>query len=191
MKCGEPKPGGTYETCDRDLKHAGNHAYLNQRWPRPVGNEPDWEIQEMLDEALSRRRIYAEGPSFPIIVTETVTRVLWVEAEDEDHALAYYGDDPTEVPLRDTEVLDGYLEFERPDTYQRKSAFESAQHGRKIGPLLPCPDCGRESFGRSWFHDPYRKCHGPIQWRKGGHGKPIREYQQTPAHNSAREAVAR
>ena len=163
MKCGEPKPGGIYETCDRELKHSGDHAYLNQRWPRPVGNEPDPDIQEMLDAALSRRRTYSEGPSFPIIVTETVTRVLWVEAVDEDHALAYWADDYTDVPLKDSEVLDGYLEFERPDEYQRQEAFRS-EFGHEYGPRIACPGCGKLSFRREWIHDPYRKCHGPIEW---------------------------
>jgi hypothetical protein len=110
-----------------------------------------------------------------------------VDAENEDQALAYWGEGGDFPSLDNTEVLDGCLEFDRPDKYQRKEALASANHGRKIGPLVRCPDCGRESFRQSWLHDPYRKCHGPIQWRMGGHGKPLREYQQTPLHDVARK----
>jgi len=188
MKCGEPKPGSNYQTCDRDLLHRGDHAYLGERWARPVPAEPDADIHELLETALSRSKTWTEGPSFPVIVTETVTLVLWVEAEDEDQALAYYADDYADVPLRDAEVLDGCLEFERPDKYQREAAFRSARSGNKVGPLVACPDCGATSFRREWFHSPYRKCHGPIQWRQGGHGRPMREFVAAPV-GGIRQAV--
>lgn len=51
MNCGEPKPGGIYETCDKDLRHSDDHAYLNQRWPRPVPAEPNWNVNELLQAA--------------------------------------------------------------------------------------------------------------------------------------------
>jgi hypothetical protein len=182
MKCGEPMPGSSYQTCDRDLKHSGDHAYLNQRWPRPVLAGPDWEVQEFLEDTIPATAYGIEERSYPIVVTETVTRIIWVDAESEDKALAYWGEDPSEAPssLKDAEVLDGYLEYERPDKYQRREAFRAHRFEQKIGPLIQCPDCGKDSFRRAWFHDPYRKCHGPIQWEIGGHGKPMRDYQQNP-----------
>lgn len=188
MKCGEPKSGSSYETCDRDLKHGGDHSYLGRSWPRLEPAEPDWDVNELLDNQTPRDAWGVMERSFPIIVTETITRVIWVEAETEDQALAYWGDDPTDLPSGG-EVLDGSLKFERPDRWQRQAAFIANRFESKIGPLVLCPDCSKEAFRREWFHDPYRKCHGPIQWRLGGHGKPMREFQATPAFDGARQAV--
>ncbi|MFE6426780.1 hypothetical protein ACFVOB_15080 [Streptomyces rochei] len=191
MKCGEPMPGGSYQTCDQELKHSGDHSYLRDRWPRLQPAERDWAVQELLEDATPATAWGVDERSFPIIVTETITRVLWVDAESEDKALAYWADDYCDIPLRDAQVIDGALDFERPDVYQRREAFESAatRQERKIGPLVPCPDCGREDFRREWLHDPYRKCHGPIRWRINGLGGPMREWQKTPV-GGAREAVS-
>ena len=187
MKCGEPKPGSTYQTCDKDLFHGGDHAYLGQRWPRVQPAAPDYDVWELLDNTAPRDAYGLQERSFPIIVTETITRVIWVEAETEDQALAYWGDDPTDLPSGG-EVLDGSLEFERPDRWQRQAAFTPNRIEGRVGPLVACPECGAEAFRRAWFHDPYRKCHGPIVWRMGGHGRPIREFDATPV-GGAREAV--
>ena len=191
MKCGETLPGASnwYKACTLDLGHRGQHDYCGQRWSRPELAEPDWDVEQLLEDTAPRDAYGLAERSYPVIVTETVTRVLWVEAENEDQALKYWGDDPTDLDLRDTEVLDGSLEFERADKYQRDSAFQSARHGNKVGPQIACPDCARTAFRRAWFHDPYRKCHGPITWKRGGRGRPIREYQQTPV-GGAQQAVA-
>jgi hypothetical protein len=177
MKCGEPKPGATFRDCDEELKHQGDHGYLGERWPRLKPAEPDWDVVELLEDTRPANAWGVAERSFPIIVTETVTRVLWVDAVDEDHAIGYYGDDWSDVPLRESEVLESFLEFERPDKYQREAAFESARAGRKAGPLVPCPDCGVEAFRQEWFHDPYRKCHGPIEWRFVRSGRAFREHK--------------
>lgn len=183
MKCGEPKPGSTYKTCDEDLKHRGDHAYLGERWPRLKPADPDWDVNELLDNQTPREAWGVMERSFPIIVTETITRVIWVEAEDEDHALAYWGDDPTELPSGG-EVLDGSLEFERPDRWQRQAAFTPNRSESKAGPLIACPDCGAEAFRREWFHNPLRRCHGPIEWRETSNANPKwrwrREFHATP-----------
>lgn len=165
MKCGEPKPGATFKDCDQELKHRGDHAYLGERWPRLQLAEPDYDVQELLDNQTPRNAWGVMERSFPIVVTETVVRVIWVEAETEDQALAYWGDDPTEMPS-DGEVLDGSFEFERPDQWQRQAAFQANRFESKIGPLVPCPGCGVEAFRREWIHNPFRKCHGPIEWRE-------------------------
>jgi hypothetical protein len=131
--------------------------------------------------------------SFPIIVTETVTRVLWVDAETEDQALAYWGDGGDYPSLDNAEVLDGCLEFERPDKYQRQSAFRANGFESKIGPLVPCPGCGAEAFRREWLHNPMRKCHGPIEWRETPNSNPKwrwrREYKSTPVYDATRQAA--
>lgn len=188
MKCGEPMPGGSYQTCDRELKHNGDHGYLRDRWPRPVPAEPDYDVQELLDTTAPRDAWDLTDRSFPIVVTETVTRLLWVDAETEDQALAYWADDYSEIPLKESEVLDAYLEFERPDKYQTQEAFRSqAMSNRgvaKVGPFQKCPGCSATAFGQEWLHDPYRKCHGPIVWRTSL-GRPTREWRRSRAFATA------
>ncbi|MEU0783446.1 hypothetical protein ABZ341_17970 [Streptomyces sp. NPDC006173] len=193
MKCGEPKPGGIYEDCDKELRHGGDHSYLGRRWPRVKPTEGDWDINELLDNQTPRDSWGVMERSFPIVVTETVTRVIWVEAETEDQALAYWGDDPTELP-RDGEALDFSFEFERPDKWQRQVAFTPNRIESKIGPLIKCPGCDAEAFRREWVHNPLRKCHGPIEWRETSSAKPQwrwrREHKSTPVHGIALKAVA-
>ena len=194
MKCGEPNPGKTYADCDLELKHWGDHSYLGQRWPRIQPAEPDWEVQELLDNQTPRDAWGVMERSFPIVVTETAVRVIWVTAETEDQALAYWGDDPTDLSLDGAEVLDGSLEFERPDKWQRQAAFQANRAVSKIGPLVACPDCGVEAFRREWMHNPMRKCHGPIEWRESQNTNPRwrwrREYRSAPVYDDALEAVA-
>lgn len=191
MKCGEPKPGATFKDCDQELKHRGDHSYLGERWPRVQPTEPDWDVQELLDDTRPRDTWGVLERSFPIVVTETVTRIVWVTAESEDDALAYWGDDPTDLSMDGAEVLDGDLEFSRPDRWQRQAAFRANRFESKVGPLVPCPDCGAQAFRREWFHDPYRKCHGPIEWRQGGRGRAYREHHRTPVFDGVRaEATA-
>jgi hypothetical protein len=193
MKCGEPKPGSSYATCDSDLKHRGDHTYLNDRWPRVQPAEPDWDVQSLLEDAIPATAYGINERSFPIIVTETITRVIWVDAETEDQALAYWGEDPSELPSGG-EVLDGSFEFERPDKWQRQEAFKANRFESKIGPLVPCPGCGAEAFRREWIHNPMRKCHGPIEWRETPSQNPRfqwrREFKSTPAYDAARKQVA-
>lgn len=195
MKCGEPKPDQTYAGCDLDLKHRGDHSYLGRRWPRTEPAEPDWDVQELLEDQMPRNAWGVMERSFPIIVTETVTRVLWVDAETEDQALAYWGDGGDFPSLDGTEVLDGCLDFERPDEWQRQAAFDARHHGSKVGPLIACPGCDAQSFRREWMHNPMRKCHGPIEWRETPSQKPEyrwrREYKTTPVFDGEqRKAVA-
>jgi hypothetical protein len=193
MKCGEPKPDSSYETCDRDLKHVGDHSYLGRRWPRLKPADGDWDVNELLDNQTPRNAWGVMERSFPIVVTETITRLIWVEAETEDQALAYGGDDPTELPSGG-EVLDGSLEFERPDRWQRQAAFTPNRIESKIGPLVACPDCGAEALRREWLHNPMRKCHGPIEWRETSNPNPRwrwrREYQSTPVGGTLQAVTA-
>ena len=181
MKCNEPKPGDSWRECDQDLKHPGNHRYLNESWPRPVPNEPNPDIAELLDSTRPARTWGLEERSYPVIVVETTVRVLWVDAESEDDAVAYWADDYTDVPLKNADVLDADLEFRRLDDVERHVVSRSNRAEPKTGPLIACPDCGREDFRREWFHNPYRKCHGPIVWRLlPGARRHFRTHEQTP-----------
>lgn len=189
MKCGEPKPGDSWRSCEKNLKHPGGHKYLNDTWPRPVPNDADPDVESLLDETRPANAWGLDERSFPIVVTETVTRIIWVDAENEDDALAYYADDYSDIDLKGTEVLDGYLEFERPDADQLQEAFRLNSGEPRVGPQIACPDCRQMSFRQVWFHDPYRKCHGPIVWKTSGLRRPMREHQQNPAFDAARQAV--
>lgn len=193
MKCNEPKPGDSWRACDKDLEHSGPHRYLNESWPRLVPAGLDGDVLSLLDDTLPRNAYDVDDRSFPIVVTETITRLLWVDAENEDKALGYWADDWSEIPLKDAEVLEGYLEFERPDKYQRQEAVRaqaSSNRGiSKAGPLQKCPGCEATAFDREWVHDPYRKCHGPITWHLSL-GRPRREWRRGPAFDAARKAVS-
>ena len=35
MKCNEPYPQGSYEECQLDLGHRGDHEYFGKKWARP------------------------------------------------------------------------------------------------------------------------------------------------------------
>ncbi|MBB5108387.1 hypothetical protein [Streptomyces spectabilis] len=150
--------------------------------------EPDPQVQELLDDSTPVNAWGINERSYPIIVTETITRVLFVQAENEDDALAYWVDDWTDIPLKEATVIEGYLEFERPDEFQRQEAF-GANGGRPpVGPQIACPDCGGLAYRRSWFHDPYRKCHGPITWRTWL-GRVRRDHRQTSAFTASGTSV--
>ncbi|MFF2651501.1 hypothetical protein [Streptomyces sp. NPDC058045] len=182
MKCLEPYPDGTYQECQLDLGHAGDHVYLDIRWPRPVPAEPDPAVEALIVQAAAGTYGLDER-AYPVVVEETVLRVIWVTAGDEDAAITYYGDDYTDVPLQNAHVLDGTLEFRRPDLFERQYAVNAEGHGRRSGPETACPDCGHTAFHRAWFHDPYRKCHGPIVWRPTLNGRrAYREHHATPVH---------
>ncbi|MFD9567713.1 hypothetical protein [Streptomyces sp. NPDC059994] len=194
MKCADPKPDGTYEECDRDLGHSGDHAYLNRRWPRLTPAEPDWDVQELLDAALPRDAWGVQERSYPVVVIETVAKVIWVDAENQDRALGYYEDDWSDVPLSGADTISADLEFRRPDRFELKEALEARRSGVKVGPLVACPDCGVTAFCREWFHKPLRRCHGPIEWRENSRAtspswRYRREFRTTPVYDAARQAV--
>ncbi|SOD80021.1 hypothetical protein SAMN06272781_6828 [Streptomyces sp. 1222.2] len=181
MKCSEPKPGDSWRECDKNLKHPGSHRYLNESWPRRTPNAPDLDVKSLLEETLPARVWGVDERRYPIVIVETVTRVLWVDAKNEDDALAYWADDWSEIPLKEAHVLGADLEFRRLEDYERDEALR-VEMGHEFGPKVQCPGCGRLSFRRAWFHDPYRKCHGPIVWKLlPGARRHIRDYQQTPA----------
>ncbi|MFB7647199.1 hypothetical protein ACFC0S_17105 [Streptomyces sp. NPDC056084] len=151
-------------------------------------------MNELLDSTVPRNCWDYTERSFPIVVTETITKVIWVDAEDEDQALGRYADDWSDIPLRDAETLVSDLELRRPENWERKDVFASRGYGNKIGPQIACPDCGRLAFRREWSHDPMRKCHGPIEWRETKSTAPEwrwrREFKAAPVFDATRQAVA-
>ena len=189
MKCSDPYPEGSYEECQLDLGHAGQHEYVGTTWARLQPKALDPDVASLLEETKPPRTWGVDERKYPVVVTETITRVIWVAAESEDEALGYWEDDYADLDLKDADVIDGSLEFERPDEFQRQEAAEHRHHRQKIGPQIACPGCGELAFRREWFHDPYRKCHGPIEWREYFRG-PRREFKATPVFDATGQAVA-
>ena len=56
MKCDEPYPQGSYEECQRDLGHRGDHEYFGKKWARPEPAEPDPDVEAILDRAIRETR---------------------------------------------------------------------------------------------------------------------------------------
>lgn len=178
MNCAEPHPDRTYAGCDKELKHRGDHGYFGEYWPRVKPFRGDWDINELLDDATPRDMYDVMERSFPVVVTETTVRVIWVEAESEDDALGRH-EDGWDDDIRDAQVLDSSLEFSRPDRFQRSDAmiYAANRSDSRIGPLLACPDCGHQGFRRHRIlHNPWRKCHGQFTFRTGYNGRLIREF---------------
>lgn len=189
MKCASPYPEGSYQECQRDLGHSGLHEYLGTTWPRLEPAELDPAIADLLAETMPPRTWGVDERSYPVVVVESRTHIVWVDAESEDEALAYWADDYADLRLDHSTVIDGDLDFQRPDQWQRQDALKATRLENRFGPLVKCPGCDAEAFRREWMHNPLRKCHGPIEWRKAYNGRAYREYRSTPVH-TAREQVA-
>lgn len=189
MKCEEPLfEGGqkySYYNCVLDLRHSEAHEDVRGRkYPRTIPLGLDEDLNDLITEGhnVSHDLYNLDDREYPVIV-ETVTRyVLWVSAPSEDDALAYY-DDPYDLSLQNEVAIGGSIETQRIDHHDRHDALTSRHHGEKVGPKVACPDCGKLAFRRAWFHDPYRRCHGPIAWRRSAVGRPMREFQATPVHS--------
>lgn len=165
MKCEERYPEQyAYEECQRDLGHSGNHDYFGKTWARPEPAEPDEDIEVLLDRADRETRAWGtEDRSYPVVIERTVTYVYWVDAASEDDALKNVASDTWEIDLSKEPGIDCADEVRRLDQFERRDAFHS-EMGYEFGPRLQCPGCHRQSFRREWFHNPMRKCHGPIEW---------------------------
>ncbi|MFD7428438.1 hypothetical protein ACFV6Z_15520 [Streptomyces sp. NPDC059818] len=186
MKCDEPLslPGEDYSCrdCQLELGHAGDHDYLGQKFPRPAATEglaP--EIADLITKAAGHRSWDLDERQWPIVVEVTNVYVIKAPGETEDEALKYWADSGDYPDLDGESTIDGGFEIRRADIYQR-----NALTGAPFGPHIACPDCGKQAMSREWFHDPYRKCHGPIEWRENSHSRTpryrySREHKATPA----------
>jgi hypothetical protein len=189
MKCASPYPDGSYQECQLDLGHSGQHTYPGLKWPRLEPAELDPAIADLLDETMPPRTWGVDERSYPVVVVATTVYIKWVDAESEDKALAYWADDPTDLGLDNADSIDCSLEIQRPDQWQRQDALRATRLENKVGPLVKCPGCDAQALRREWMHNPLRKCHGPIEWRQIGNGRAYREYRSTPVHY-ARQAVS-
>jgi hypothetical protein len=166
MKCAEPYPQGSYEECQLDLGHRGDHAYFDTKWARPEPAEPNPAVEAILDRAIRETRTWGEDERrYPVVIERTQVYVVWVDADCEDNALKDAADEPWEIDTSKEMAIDGSDHVRRLDDFERTEAWRS-ETGYEYGPRIQCPGCGRFSFRREWFHDPMRKCHGPIVWRE-------------------------
>lgn len=190
MKCGELNPESTYVECDRELLHDGAHARNGRKWPRTSPAELPEDIADLLEKTRPGHVWDVDERKFPVLVEVTTTYVVWVDAESEDEALDQLDGAEGDLDLSRETAIEGDLEVQRlGNTFLRAEVFRSRHaHRSKVGPRIACPDCGRLAFRREWFHNPYRKCHGPIVWFESSLGRPLREHQATPVHTA--EAVS-
>ncbi|MFJ2375012.1 hypothetical protein ACIOZL_19715 [Streptomyces sp. NPDC087769] len=184
MKCEEQlyNDGETYSSrdCQLQLGHAGHHEYFGQKFPRPVPAEPDADVADLIERAARKQGAWGlDEMQWPIVVEVTSVYVIKAPGATEDEALEYWagGDYPD---LDGEQAIDGGFEIRRVDRWQRGSLT-----GAPIGPEIACPGCGKLAMSREWFHDPYRRCHGPIEWRENAHARTLqwryrREFKATP-----------
>lgn len=187
MKCAETNPEETYQECQRDLGHAGSHEYFSTRWARPVPAILDDDIEDMIlagARSLGRSREWdLNERDYYVAFEVTNVYLVKVSAESEDEAIGQF-DDGEWPDFSREQAIDGNVDVRRPTEFERQDVDPET-----LGPQIACPECGKLSMSPRWFHDPYRKCHGPIQWRPGYNGRAYREYVQTPVH-AAPKAVA-
>ncbi|WP_330173058.1 hypothetical protein OG875_05265 [Streptomyces sp. NBC_01498] len=192
MTCDEPlyRDGEEFSSRDCQLKlgHSGDHDYLGEKFPRPELTEPDPDITNLIAAAAHKRGIWGlDEVQWPIVVEVTTVYVVRAPGATEDEALANYGD---EYPDLDGEhAIDGSFEVRRLESWQRRDNLGTSP----FGPMVQCPGCGKLAMSREWFHNPLRKCHGPIRWRETRapslRCRYSREYTATPVYN-ARQTVA-
>lgn len=166
MKCEESYPQGSYEECQLDLGHRGDHEYFDKKWPRLVPAEPNEDITDLLDRADRETRAWGtDERSYPVVIERTLTYVVWVDADCEDNALQDAAYEPWEIDTDKETPIDGSDLVRRLTGFERTETFRS-EIGYEYGPRIECPGCGRSSFRRMWYHNPLRKCHGPIVWEE-------------------------
>ncbi|MES9587785.1 hypothetical protein ABWK57_02625 [Streptomyces sp. NPDC094045] len=187
MNCDEPLylPGETYSSRDCRLKlgHSGDHDYFGQTFSRPVPAEPDPAIADLIEQAARQRGAWdLDEMQWPIVVEVTSVYVIKAPGATEDDALKYWADGGDYPNLDGEQAIDGSLEIRRLDRWQRSDVIGSSS----FGPQIQCPGCGELAMRREWFHNPLRKCHGPIEWRENAHARSLqwrysREFKATPA----------
>lgn len=195
MKCEEPLYTDgediSYRDCQLKLGHPGAHEYFGEKFPRPVpADEMDPRVTALIEEAARKRGAWGlDERKWPIVVEVTNVYIINAPGESEDEALKYWGNG--DYPDLDGEqAIDGSFDVRRADRYE----LSANQPCSPFGPLIACPDCGRQEMQREWLHNPLRRCHGPIEWRETQSQKPQyrwrREYSRGPVYDAARQAVA-
>ncbi|MCX5103444.1 hypothetical protein [Streptomyces sp. NBC_00439] len=174
MNCNVPlyMPGEDHSSRDCQLKlgHSGDHDYFGQKFPRPEPAPPDPAIAELIERAASKLGVWdLDEKQWPIVVEVTSVYVIKAPGATEDEALKFWdnGDYPD---LDGEQAIDGSFEIRRPDRWQRSDMTGSSP----FGPPIQCPGCGELARRREWFHDPFRKCHGPIEWQENASARTLR-----------------
>lgn len=183
MKCAESNPDETYQECQKDLGHGGDHEYFSYRWPRPEPAELDEDIEAMIlagARSLGRSREWGlDERDYYVAFDVTTTYLVKVTAESEDEAIGQY-DDGDWPDFSHEQSTDCSVEVRRPTEWERAD-----QVGTLMGPEIACPGCGRLSSRREWLHNPFRKCHGPIEWNPGYGGRVYRRSVWAPEYRPA------
>ncbi|MEU0691932.1 hypothetical protein [Streptomyces uncialis] len=179
MNCAEPHPEDSITECRLDLGHAGSHEYFSTRWPRLAPAGLDDDVAELIERGVAATRSWGDDRAYPVIVEQTTTFVVWQHGESEDDALKRAHSNAWELNLSGEHAIDGGTSVRRADKWQRRDALDQG----RIGPEVACPDCGRTAFRREWFHDPYYRCHGPIEWT-GSPLRPRREFRSASVHTA-------
>ncbi|MFJ3878008.1 hypothetical protein ACIPW5_11165 [Streptomyces sp. NPDC090077] len=181
MKCSETNPNETYQECQKELKHSGDHEYYSHRWPRPEPAGLDEDVEDALLAAEHRVPQHLQWSlhkrEYLVAFEVTTTYLVRVSAKSEDDALNRYADYCDYPNFANEDAVDGSVEARRLTEWERSDH----EHSQQLGPEIACPSCGRLSMHPRWFHDPYKKCHGPIQWKQYPNGRPYRDHVQTPA----------
>lgn len=184
MNCDEPLytdgDDYSYRDCQLKLGHTGAHEYFGEKYPRPEPTEPNPDIADLIEQAAGKHRSWdLDERQWPIVVTVTSTYVIKAPGATEDEALKYWDGDYPDLDGETT--IDGDFEITRLDRWQRDSLTPYSP----FGPHIACPGCGKQAMRREWYHDPFRKCHGPIEWRENTHARALqwrysREHKATP-----------
>ena len=195
MKCDEElyRDGEEYSSrdCQLELGHAGAHEYFGEKFPRPeASGELDPEITDLIEKAAGNRAWDLDERQWPIVVEVTSVYVIKAPGATEDEALKYWAGSGDYPNVDGEHCIDGGFEYRRLDHWQRSDAFGTSP----VGPRIQCPGCGELAMRREWYHNPLRKCHGPIQWRENVHARSLnwrysREFKATPIHTLALAAT--
>ncbi|WP_328941584.1 hypothetical protein OG259_07875 [Streptomyces sp. NBC_00250] len=185
MKCAQElfEDGQTISVydCIRDIGHPGAHEDARgRRYARP---EPRGEMDDILafiESQVPRHQQWGlDERDYYVKFEVTSVYLVKVSAESQDAAIMQYEDGSDWPDFSRKQAIDGSVDVLRPDHYDM-----SSMTGAPFGPQIACPDCGALAMRRAWYHSPYRRCHGPIEWTETKSPSPRwryrRAYQQGP-----------
>ncbi|WP_329114569.1 hypothetical protein [Streptomyces sp. NBC_01353] len=193
MKCDQAlfQDGETISiySCTRDICHPGAHEDARgRRYARPVPSGEAEDILNFIDSQVPQhQRWNLDERDYYVKFEVTSVYLVKVSAESQDAALMQYDDGCDFPDFSREQAIDGSVDVLRPDHYDL-----SGLTGAPIGPQIACPDCGALAMHPAWYHKPYRRCHGPIEWTETNSPNPRYRYRRTfpQAPTPAFEAVS-